>query len=913
MMVKKATAKTKRSSAKAKAATEKKAGAKGHKLVVVESPAKARTISRMLGKSYQVRATVGHVRDLPEKWLGVDVKKGFVPKYEVPKKKSAVVGEIKDAAKNASAVYLATDPDREGEAISWHLVQAARLGSMPLKRVVFHEITDEAVEEAFRHPREIDMDLVEAQQARRILDRLVGYKISPLLCQSIRRGLSAGRVQSVALMMIAEREREIEGFTAREYWSIEAELEKQGNGASFTAALVGLAPGKKKIDIGSEEQAGRLVAELEKSSYDVSKIERKGSARQPAPPFTTSTLQQESWRKLRLSAERTMAVAQQLYEGLPIGSEGSVGLITYMRTDSVRVATSAIEECRDYIKERYGPEYLPPRPRAFSKKAKGAQEAHEAIRPTAVKRDPQSIKGYLTRDQFRLYELIWKRMVSSQMSPLQLDTVTVDITSKNGKSYLFRAARSTTRFDGFTVLYSEGRDEAEEEGEKAPLPPLAEGEGLTLLGLTPGQHFTQPPKRYTQATLIKALEEKGIGRPSTYAPIITTIRDRGYVEQDSGRFYPTELGNMVNDMLKEHFPDIVDPGFTAQMEEGLDQIARGEQEWVSFLDHFYKPFEKTLQQAREQMPKVPDEPTDEVCPECGKPMVIKNGRYGKFIACTGYPECKATKPLEGDQKSDEPAGEACPNCGKPMVIKTGRYGKFVACTDYPRCKTTSRVKADKAPDEPTGEVCPECGKSMVIKTGRYGKFLACTDYPRCKATSRVKADKAPGEPTDDVCPKCGKPMVLKAGRFGKFLACTDYPRCKTTRRVEEEKVPDEPTDEVCPQCGEPMVIKTGRYGKFLACSRYPKCKTSRPVATKVGVRCPLCGGDVVELKSRRGRTFYGCSGYPKCDFTTWDRPVPQPCPQCGGLLVMKGDNLIRCTKCKFSGSPDEMEKERVRA
>jgi DNA topoisomerase-1 len=865
-MVKKAS--VKKSKAKARTAGKKKTGAKGHKLVVVESPAKARTISRMLGRSYEVKASVGHVRDLPDKWLGVDVKKGFTPKYEVPKGKSAVVGEIKEAAKNASAVYLATDPDREGEAISWHLVQAAKLGSMPLKRVVFHEITEDAVAEAFRHPRTIDMDLVEAQQARRILDRLVGYKISPLLCQRIRRGLSAGRVQSVALRMVASREREIESFVPREYWSVDARLEKGDQKASFTASLFGFTD-KKKIDIGSEGEAAGIVAKLKKAVYTVAKVQEKGVSRQPAPPFTTSTLQQESWRKLRLSAERTMAIAQQLYEGLPIGSEGSVGLITYIRTDSVRVAPSAVEETRDYIRGRFGPKFLPSRPRIFSRKAKGAQEAHEAIRPTSVKRESQAIKGYLTRDQFRLYELIWKRMVSSQMPPLQLDTTTVDINAENAKSYLFRATSSTVKFAGFTELYSEGRDDAEEEGEKAPLPRLTEGEKLKLLDLIPEQHFTQPPKRYTQATLIKALEEKGIGRPSTYAPIITTIRGRGYVEQDSGRFYPTDLGYVVSDTLSEHFPDIVDFSFTAQMEEGLDQIARGEQEWVSFLDEFYKPFERTLQDAREQMVKVPDEPTDEVCPECGKPMVIKTGRFGKFIACTGYPQCKTTKPVEQVKESDEPTGEACPECGKPMVVKAGRYGKFLACSDYPRCKTTRRV-------------------------------------------GQAQAEES-NESADEVCPECGKPMVSKTGRYGKFLACSDYPRCKTTKRVKTAKVPDEPTEETCPKCGEPMVIKTGRYGKFLACSHYPKCKTSRPVAAKVGVSCPQCGSDIVELKSRKGRTFYGCSSYPDCDFTTWDRPVPQPCPRCGGLLVVKGDKLVKCTKCKFSGSLEEMEKEKVQA
>ncbi len=702
------------------------------KLVIVESPAKAKTISRILGSGYSVKASVGHVRDLPRKRFGVDVKGGFTPEYEVPREKRAVVKEIKETAQKASTVYLATDPDREGEAISWHLVQAAKLDSMPLKRVVFHEITKKAVAEAFRHPREIDLELVHAQQARRILDRLVGYKISPLLCQKVRRGLSAGRVQSVALRMIVDREREIEGFIPREYWSIDAQLEKVAPKESFTATLLGFMDGKK-IDIGSREEAERIVYQLKDASYTVAQVKKREVARQPAPPFITSTLQQEGWRKLRLSAERTMALAQQLYEGLPIGKEGSVGLITYMRTDSVRVAPSALEETRAYIEGKYGANFLPPRPRIFTKKAKGAQEAHEAIRPTSIRREPEAIKGYLSKDQFRLYELIWKRMVSSQMSPAILDNTTIDIESKPKKGeklYLLRATSSTTKFLGFTILYSEGRDDAEDEQEKAPLPELAKGEPLKLLALFPEQHFTQPPHRYTQATLVKALEEWGIGRPSTYAPILATIGGRGYVAQEGGRFHPTELGYLVNDMLNQHFPDIVDFGFTAQMEEGLDRIAQGEREWVPFLEEFYNPFEKTLQTAKERMARV--------------------------------------------------------------------------------------------------------------------------------------------------------------------------------------KIADEPTDEVCTLCGRPMVIKLGRYGRFVACSGYPKCKNTKPLLVKIGVTCPRCGSELVVRQSRKKRTFYGCSGYPDCDFTISDRPISQPCPECGGLLVMRGKKMARCTKCEFSSSLDEMEREAIK-
>ena len=697
------------------------------KLVIVESPAKARTVSRMLGKSYSVKASIGHVRDLTKWRLGVDVKEGFNPKYEVPKEKRVVVREITEAAKKASSVYLATDPDREGEAISWHLVQAAKLNSA--KRVVFHEVTNEAVAEAFRHPRDIDMDLVYSQQARRILDRLVGYKLSPFLWRKVRRGLSAGRVQSVALRMIVDREREIESFVPQEYWSIDAKLEKAATKESFVASLVGLASGKK-IKIGSEQDANKLCTELENASYAVSQVQKKDAFRQPSPPFTTSTLQQEGWRKLHFTAKHTMAVAQQLYEGLSIGEEGSVGLITYMRTDSVRVAPSALNETRAFIKEKYGDKFLPSKPRIFTKKAKGAQEAHEAIRPTSVRREPASIKRHLTRDQFRLYELIWKRMVASQMSPTILDTTSVDIEARDGKSYLLRAKSSVVKFPGFAILYSEGKDEAEDEKAENPLPDLVKGESLNLLGLSPEQHFTQPPPRYSEATLVKALEERGIGRPSTYAPTLSTIQDRSYVERIDGRFHPLELGFVVTDILIEHFPDVVDLGFTAQMEEELDQIAQGERGWVPFLQDFYDPFEKTL----------------------------------------------------------------------------------------------------KAADE----------------------------------------------------------------------------------RMERVKVAEETTDEICSVCGRPMVIKWGRYGKFLSCSGYPECKNSKPFLVKTGVKCPKCGGEVVQKQSKKKRFFYGCANYPDCDFITSYKPISQPCPECGGLLVMRGKKRAKCLKCEASVSLDEIEREAVK-
>jgi len=624
-------------------------------LVIVESPAKARTLTRILGKHFNVKSSLGHVRDLPPNRLGVDVKNGFAPKYVILKEKRKVVKELKEAAEKAAVVYLATDPDREGEAISWHLIKAVELKTIPVHRVVFHEITEEAIKEAFHQPRQIDMNLVNAQQARRILDRLVGYKISPLLWRKVKSRLSAGRVQSVALRMIAEREREIENFVPQEYWTIEVELAKiaalDDKVSSFKAKLAGLKDGERKLEIHRQEEAEQIASQLRVANYFVAKVSKKRISRHPTSPFTTSTLQQEAWRKLHFTAQRTMKIAQQLYEGLSVGEEGVTGLITYMRTDSTKVAESAIKETRAYIRGKYGAGFLPPRPRLFVKKAKGAQEAHEAIRPTKVSREPNLIKPYLTPDQAKLYELIWKRMVASQMADALFDTTTIEIEAKEpqeGRSYILKATGSIPHFLGFLILYSEGRDEVESEEEgKAPLPAITKGDELRFLDLFPEQHFTQPPPRYNEATLVKALEEKGIGRPSTYAPIISTLRERGYVERKEGRFHPLELGLVVNDLLVGHFSEIVNIDFTARMEEQLDEIARGEENWVGVIGEFYTPFDEMLQKASMQIPKVKvaDEPTDEICPQCGRAMVIRMGRYGKFIACSGYPKCKMTKPL----------------------------------------------------------------------------------------------------------------------------------------------------------------------------------------------------------------------------------------------------------------------------
>ncbi len=667
-----------------------KSPAKAKKLVIVESPAKARTLGKILGSGFNIKSSVGHIRDLPKSQLGVDVEEDFTPKYLVPKGKSKVVQELKKAADSASIVYLATDPDREGEAISWHLVEAAKLDRVPIRRVVFHEITKEAIEQAFRHPRSIDMRLVNAQQARRILDRLVGYKISPLLWRRVRGGLSAGRVQSVVVRMIVEREQEIQGFVPLESWTIEAELVGESP-PSFRATLIGLIDGTK-LELHNREEAEGIAAELEPARYTVRRVSKKESSRQPPPPFITSTLQQEAWRKLRFTVSHTMVVAQQLYEGLPVGGEGTVGLITYMRTDSTRVAASAIAEVRDFISQKYGNHFLPPQPRHFRKKAKGAQEAHEAIRPTRVPREPALLEPYLTPDQSKLYQLIWRRMVASQMSPTLLDTTTVEVEAKKPRgesSYLLRTSSSAVKFPGFTSVYSPGKDEAEEEQARPSLPDLVKGEKLRLLGLSPEQHFTQAPPRYNEATLVKALEENGIGRPSTYAPILSTIQGRGYVQKADGRFHPEELGFIVNNLLTEHFPDIIDIGFTVQMEEELDQIAQGKKEWVKVLRDFYIPFERTLSQASQviERVKLADEPSDEICPICGKPMVVKLGRYGKFLACTAYPQCKGKKPLLVK------IGSQCPQCGGELVKRVSKKKRtFYGCINFPQCNFTSSKK-----------------------------------------------------------------------------------------------------------------------------------------------------------------------------------------------------------------------------
>jgi len=702
-----------------------------NKLVIVESPAKAKTIGKYLGRAYSVKASMGHVRDLPKSKLGVDVEHDFDPQYLIPRDKSKTVKDLKLSVQNAREVYLATDPDREGEAIAWHLAQATGVAGAngKARRVVFHEITPEAVKAAMAHPREIDQQLVDAYQARRVLDRLVGYKISPLLWKKVKGGLSAGRVQSVALRLIVDREREIEAFDAVEYWTVGADLSKRPEGRKkasrkdqFHAELFRV--NGVKPELANEADAARITADLEGADYSVGDVRQRQVQRRPSPPFITSTLQQESSRKLNFNARRTMGVAQSLYEGVKLGKAGEVGLITYMRTDSTNVAAGAQAEAKDFITSRYGAEYAPERPPVYTRKAKNAQEAHEAIRPTSVARDPESVKVYLAPEQLKLYTLIWKRFVASQMAHAILDSTSVDVIAapRAGENkYIFRATGSVIRFDGFLAVYQEGRDEGQtDELDGKALPPLVQNEDLDLLQLVPEQHFTQPPPRFSEATLVKALEEQGIGRPSTYAPTLGTLQERYYMQRDGKQLRPTELGMLVNDLLVAHFPDIVSVGFTSHMEEELDEIASGEREWVPVIREFYSPFEQRVLLAETAMERVhlKDEPAGEQCPNCGREMVIKIGRFGKFIACPGFPECRTTKPIVVH------TGVTCPQCSEGELVerKTRKGRIFFACNRYPECDFTINQR-------PSLEPCPAC-RGLQVEVGRSGA-LRCT---RCDGT-----------------------------------------------------------------------------------------------------------------------------------------------------------------------------------
>ncbi|MGE0452905.1 MAG: type I DNA topoisomerase [Vicinamibacteria bacterium] len=799
-------------------------------LVIVESPAKAKTINKYLGKDFDVKASMGHVRDLPKKTLGVDVKQGFTPQYEALPARKKVLDELKAAAKDAPTIYLAADPDREGEAICWHL--AEELGpraKKKVRRVVFNEITKRAIAAAFEHPSEVDLKKVDAQQARRILDRLVGYKVSPLLWEKVRRGLSAGRVQSVALKMICEREREIRAFVPEEYWTVVAQL-AAGQPPVFPANLVKRAG--QNLEVTNGEQAAAIRRDLEAASYRVEKLQARERRRFPVPPFITSKLQQEAFKKRRFSVKKTMQLAQRLYEGVELGGEGSMGLITYMRTDSTRVSDDALAAVRERIAQSYGAEYLPERPISY-KTGKDAQDAHEAIRPTDLSRDPEQVKRFLSKDEYELYKLIWNRFVASQMRPALYDETVAEIAAGD---YLLRARGAVLKFKGFLAVYEETPDEKVEtkpaeakpgEGEApdagAQLPPLEQGELLELKKLDTDQHFTQPPPRFSEASLVKALEENGIGRPSTYASIISTIEAREYMEKREAKLHPTELGFLVADLLVKHFQDIMNVEYTAAMEKELDEIEEGKDSLLNTLNQFWKKFERDLKRAQAEMKdiKAMEEKTDEVCEKCGSPMVIKWGRYGKFLACSGYPECKNTRQLQGEggdggpEVHEEALKEICPNDGQPMVLKKGRFGAFLACTRYPECKQTKRlVRGDDGRLKvealaPIEEKCPDCGSDLTWRRGRFGAFIACSKYPDCKYIKKKEAREI-----GLTCPDCGQGQVVeRKGRWGRFFyGCRRYPECKFTAY-------HKPRAEACPDCGRAYLLEkeTKKEGSVVFC------------------------------------------------------------------------------------------------
>ncbi len=752
---------------------------------------------------------MGHVLDLPKKDLGVDIEDGFKPTYITIPGKKDIISKLQAAARGAEAVYLAADPDREGEAICAHLRDLLASKKTKIYRVMFNEITRDAVRDAFSRPGQIDSHLVDAQQARRILDRLVGYQVSSLLWEKVRHGISAGRVQTVALRLVVEREREIRAFQKREYWTITALLEGR-NPPAFDARLVKI--NGQEPEISDQAVAEKHRAAADAAGFTVQSVSTREKKKHPVPPFITSKLQQEAARKLYFTAKKTMMIAQRLYEGIEMGGDGSAGLITYMRTDSTRVAEGALAAAREYILKQFGAAYLPDGPARYKSK-KGAQDAHEAIRPTEVERAPESVKQYLSADEFKLYKLIWQRFVASQMNPALFDQTTIDIAAGG---YLFRATGSVERFKGFLAVYEEGQDDnklAEDESEelKHRLPAVEEGERLKLQRLTPEQHFTEPPPRYNEATLVKVLEEKGIGRPSTYATIISVIQNRKYVEKLQGRFYPSELGMVTSDLLVKNFTEIFDVAYTARMEEELDEVEEGKLKWTQALEGFYKKFKKELRAAERGMADLKGEgiATAVKCEKCGKPMVIRLGRNGQFLACTGYPECDNTSDL-------------------------------------------------------TPELAEKHGGA---------------------------ASTAPEVP-EQTCEKCGKPMGVKRGRFGYFLACSGYPECRNTKCIvmgdgQAAAVQDVLLEEKCPDCGSQLTIKHGRYGEFTACSNYPQCKFVK--RQTLGIPCPEkdCAGEIVVRRSKRGRTFYGCTRYPHCKFTAWDKPVAEPCPDCGSPVLLE--------------------------
>src|SRR5580698_8437721 len=817
-------------------------------LVIVESPAKAKTINKYLGKDYTVEASLGHIKDLPKNKIGVDLEDGtFEPELIVIPGKEKVVDRLKKLAAKSDQVYLAPDPDREGEAIAAHL--ADELGKVVKKsaihRVTFNEITPKAVRDAFLHARNVDSHLVDAQTTRRVLDRIVGYQVSPLLWDKVRRGLSAGRVQTVAVRLIVEREREIKAFNPVEYWTIDAVLEAQKS-TPFTARFVGIDGQRARVEsvdspsLPDQRITDEVVAQLNKASWAVRSVDRKERKRNSAAPFTTSKLQQDASRQLGFNVKRTMGVAQRLYEGIEIPSEGTVGLITYMRTDSTRVSPDAIASVREWIKSKLGGAYLPASPNAYKSK-KDAQDAHEAIRPTNVDLHPDDIRRQLSDEQYKLYKLIWQRFVASQMMPAVFDQTTVDIVAKADRSYDFRVTGSVLKFDGFLKVYEESKEKKDEDDEALSnkLPALNAGDKLTLKELKPEQHFTEPPPRYNEASLVKELEERGIGRPSTYASIINTIQDREYVQKmggRNGRFVPTEIGTVVTGLLVKNFPYIFDTAYTAKLEEELDDIEDGKEKWTDLLGGFYGHFEKELKVAGKKMEDIKrmEIATDQTCDVCGSPLVLKWGKFGTFYACSAYDKKK-----KGSCTFTKENFEAKPN----LALSGGEEA------------------------EAEEEFCENCGRVMVLRNGPWGPFMACPGY-------------------------------------------NEDPPCKTVRRLNQkvQQKPPQPLDENCPKCGSQLVLRNGQYGEFVSCSAYPKCKYIKQ--NTIGMTCPKCHvGDLVEKKARRGNIFYGCSEYPKCDFTANYKPVDKKCPECDSPYLLektlKSGVYLVCPNNKKPSSDEE--------
>ncbi|MBS1805757.1 MAG: type I DNA topoisomerase [Acidobacteria bacterium] len=838
-------------------------------LVIVESPAKAKTIEKYLGKGFEVRASIGHIMDLPKNDIGVELKKRtFVPELIVSPGKEKVVEQLKKAGQKADEIFLAPDPDREGEAIAAHL--AIQLGTnakerKKIRRVTFNEITKKAVQDAFQHARDIDENLVNAQQTRRVLDRLVGYQISPLLWDKVRRGLSAGRVQTVAVRLIVEREREIAAFKPVEYWTLEAQLHPEKKaGDNFKAKFVGIEGEAAKVANGQDKdgkdqfisnalpdkaQMDAVLKALEKATWTVAEVKQREQQRRPLAPFITSQLQRDASSKLGFNVRRTMGVAQRLYEGIDLGSEGTTGLITYMRTDSPRVSPEAVEGARAWIGKELGKQYLPASPNTFKGK-KDAQDAHEAIRPSDAARTPESIAKYLSDEQLKLYTLIWKRFIASQMVPAVYDITTARIEAKSAidkKTYDFRVTGSVLRFDGFLKVYEMSEEKKADDDENSlanRLPHLEDKMVLDLEQLFPEDHFTEPPPRYNEASLVKELEERGIGRPSTYASIISTIQDREYVVKHGGsrgRFYPTEIGMVVCDLLVESFPYIFDTKYTAKLEEELDDIEEGKERWTDLLNGFYDHFEDELKDADKTMRNIKrmEHMTDEKCEVCGSPLILKWGKFGSFYACSAY------------NKKD------------------------------PTSCTFTKENIAAKPDMNTPEA-QEAGD------------------------------------TDEYCENCGRVMVLRRGPFGPFMSCPGYsedPPCKTIRKLsqKQQQKPPEPTGEACPECGKPLVLRQGAYGEFVSCSGYPKCKYIKQNLIE-GMKCPKCGvGDIAERKARRGNVFWGCTNYPKCDFTSNNKPVPQKCPECGSPYLvektLKSGIYLECPN-KKKGAEEEKPKKK---